>query len=69
MREGAGRPSRSIPGSEPGVVSRNLGFFYHGSVFRTPDLLATDRLRLSQGDKRIFAQELAELNEKALNYI
>ncbi|KAK4806802.1 hypothetical protein QYF61_005598 [Mycteria americana] len=42
MREETGRASRSIPGSEPGVTGRILGFFDHGSVYTTPGLLATD---------------------------
>ena len=46
---------------------QNFGFFDHGSVYTTPGLLATDGVHLSQRGKRIFAQELAGLIEKALN--
>ena len=48
---------------------QNFGGFDHGSVYTTPGLLATDGVHLSQRGKRIFAQELAGLIERALNYI
>ena len=46
---------------------QNFGFFDHGLVYTTPGLLATDGVHLSQRGKRIFAQELAGLIERALN--
>jgi len=46
---------------------QNLGFVDHGSVYMAPGLLATDGVHLSQKGKRILAQELAELIDRALN--
>ena len=46
---------------------QNLVFFHHGSVYTTLGLLATGGVHLSQRGKRIFAQELAGLIERALN--
>jgi len=46
---------------------QSFGVFDHGSAYMAPGLLATDRIHLSQRGKRIFAQELAGLTERALN--
>ena len=46
---------------------QNFGFFDHGLVYMTPGLLVMDGVCLSQRGKRIFAQELARLIERALN--
>jgi len=47
--------------------SQNLGFFDDKSVYMAPGLLATDGVYLSQKGKRILAQELAGLIDRALN--
>lgn len=41
--------------------------FDHVSVYTTLSLLATDGVHLSQMGKKIFVQELAGINGKALN--
>jgi len=46
---------------------QNLGFFHHGSVYMAAGMLATDGVRLSQKGKRILAQYLARLIDRALN--
>ena len=46
---------------------QGFGFFNHGLVYRTPELLASDGMHLSQRGKRILGQELAGLIERALN--
>ena len=46
---------------------QGFGFFNHGLVYRTPDILASDGMQLSQKGKRILGQELAGLIERALN--
>jgi len=46
---------------------QNLGFFDHGSVYMASGLLATHGVHLSQKGKRILAQELAGLIDRALN--
>jgi len=45
----------------------NFGFFDHGEVYVAPGLLATDRVQLSQREKRILGHKLAGLIETALN--
>jgi len=42
-------------------------YFYHGAVYLAPGLMAADVSHLSQRGKRILAQELAGLFERALN--
>lgn len=49
--EEAGRPSRYIPGSVTGITSKILWYFCHGSVYKTPCLLATDGIHLSRRGK------------------
>jgi len=66
-REETGQASRLIPGSKLCVTSRILFFFYHGSVYMTPGLLATDGVHLSQRGQRIFAHELAGFIQGAIN--
>lgn len=68
VQEETGRLIRSVPGSEPGVTSRT-GFSDHGSVYTISVLLVTDKIHLSQGRERIFAQELARLLRRALSCI
>ena len=46
---------------------QNLGFFDRGSVYMAPGLLATGGVHQSQTGKRILAQELAGLIDRALN--
>ena len=46
---------------------RNFGFFDHGAVYSTPDLLSMDGAHLSQRGRRILVQEPAGLIERALN--
>lgn len=48
---------------------QNFGFFDHGAIFTAPGLLEPDRLHLSVKGKRILAHELAELIERALNWV
>ena len=38
-------------------------------LYSTPGLMAADRFHLSLRGKRILAQELAGLTERALNYV
>jgi len=45
----------------------NFGFFDYGEVYMALGLLATDGVQLSQRGKRILADELAGLIERALN--
>ncbi|KFR02209.1 hypothetical protein Y956_05133, partial [Nipponia nippon] len=45
----------------------NFGVFSHGAVYMAPGLLETDGVHLLQRGKRILAQELAGLIERALN--
>jgi len=45
----------------------NFGFFDHGEVYMTMDLLATNEVQLSQREKRILAHKLTGLIERALN--
>ena len=42
-------------------------FFDHGTTYTAPSLLASNGNQLSQTGKRIFAQELAGLIDRALN--
>ncbi|KAK4826058.1 hypothetical protein QYF61_004173 [Mycteria americana] len=44
-----------------------FGFFDNGMAYTAPGLLASDGIHLSQRGKRIFAQELAGLIDRALN--
>jgi len=44
-------------------------FFDNGLVYITPGLLVTDRVHLSQREKRILVQEFAGLTERDLNQI
>ena len=46
---------------------QNFGFINHGKVYATLGLLAPDGMHLSQRGVRIFAQEFAELIDRALN--
>jgi len=45
----------------------NFGFFDNGMAYMAPGLLASARIHLSQREKRVFAQELAGLIDRALN--
>ena len=45
----------------------NFGFFDHGMTYTAPSLLASNGDQLSQRGKRIFAQKLAGLIDRALN--
>jgi len=45
----------------------NFGFFDHGTTYTAPSLLASNGDQLSQRGKRIFAQKLAGLIDRALN--
>jgi len=45
----------------------NFGFFDHGTTYTAPSLLESNGNQLSQRGKRIFAQELAGLIDRALN--
>jgi len=45
----------------------SFGFFDHGMAHTAPSLLASNGSQLSQRGKRIFAQELAGLIDRALN--
>jgi len=45
----------------------NLGFFDHGMTYTAPSLMGSNGNQLSQRGKRIFAQELAGLIDRALN--
>jgi len=45
----------------------NFGFLDHGRTYTAPSLLASNGNQLSQRGKRIFAQELAGLIDRALN--
>ena len=46
---------------------QNFVFVDHGKVYATLGLLAPDGMRPSQRGRRIFAQELAGLIDRALN--
>ena len=46
---------------------QGFGFFNHGLVYKTPDILALDGMHLSQRGKRILGQELSGLIDRALN--
>ena len=48
---------------------RNLGFFDHGSVSLAPGLMTADGSHPSLKGKRIPAQELAGLIERALSQV
>jgi len=48
------------------LQAQERSIFDHGSVYM-PDLLATDGVHLSQKGKRILAQEIAGLIDRALN--
>ncbi|GAB0209138.1 hypothetical protein GRJ2_003379500 [Grus japonensis] len=45
----------------------NFGFFDNGAAYTAPGLMNPDGIHLSQRGKRIFAQELAGLIDRALN--
>ncbi|GAB0179160.1 hypothetical protein GRJ2_000381300 [Grus japonensis] len=45
----------------------NFGFFDNGMAYMAPGLMNPDGIHLSQRGKRIFAQELAGLIDRALN--
>ncbi|GAB0208697.1 hypothetical protein GRJ2_003335400 [Grus japonensis] len=45
----------------------NFGFFDNGTAYTAPGLMTSDGIHLSQRGKRIFAQELAGLIDRALN--
>ncbi|KAK4813943.1 hypothetical protein QYF61_003013 [Mycteria americana] len=60
-------PNLSTYGSVAGVIATDLGFFDNGMAYTAPGLLASDGIHLSQRGKRIFAQELAALINRALN--
>ncbi|GAB0192579.1 hypothetical protein GRJ2_001723200 [Grus japonensis] len=45
----------------------NFEFFDNGTAYTAPGLMNSDRIHLSQRGKRIFAQELARLIDRALN--
>ncbi|GAB0203701.1 cAMP-dependent protein kinase inhibitor alpha [Grus japonensis] len=45
----------------------NFGFFDNGAAYTAPGLMNPDGIHLSQRGKRIFAQELAGLINRALN--
>jgi len=45
----------------------NFGFFDNRMAYMAPGLLASDGIHLSQKGKRVFAQELAGLIDRALN--
>lgn len=47
---------------------RNFGFFNHRVIYSAPGLPA-DRCHLSLSGKKILAQELAGLSERALKYV
>ena len=46
---------------------RNFGFYDHGALYSAPGLLSADGIQLSLRGKRILAQELAGLIDRALN--
>jgi len=48
------------------VAPWNFGFFDHG-VYSVPGLMAVDGVHLGQRGKRILAQELSGLIDRALN--
>jgi len=63
--QGTDRPNLLIHGSVAGVANTTLDFFDNRMAYTAPGLLASDRIRLSQRGKRVFAQELAGLIGRA----
>ncbi|GAB0179972.1 hypothetical protein GRJ2_000462500 [Grus japonensis] len=65
---GRNRRTQSINAWLCGWCQRhNFGFFDNGAAYMAPGLMNPDGIHLSQRGKRIFAQELAGLINRALN--
>ena len=65
--QGTGGPNLLVYGSMASVTDTTFVFFDNGMAYTAPGLLALDGIHPSQRGKRVFAQELVGLIDRALN--